>query len=417
MAYIRCDVASDGPYRYQQLGSLFPRCDVSPVGGWVASDCHPNGHVFVKTSAGLTMELGPRHPDNPACPRFQVDGLFHLYMVAVTPDKATGQPIIFGRHLTFDPLGHFIEERQPFDAKQAGSQGILDVTPDGEILWWDLYNWLVIDDLVLRSPRERGDFIVGVLQEHWLGISVYEKSTGHWYRAWPYDTQLLPGIAADGTVAAQGEVGGFIERSDWITRRFDPHETGEPVPPTIIAQPASVTVHLGQSATFSVEATGTEPLNYQWFANGQVITGAEASTYTTPPLTQRTSVSVSIENVAGSVSSVVAVATIIDPIDPEPDMPAHAVVKVNNELVQVKEGKHHDDTIGIGPVVSVARVTSSSTGTAGDWLRVNSAGGIDWKPENQGIGSDEAFIPVPGAYVANRGSKSFLVTKAGPWNQ
>lgn len=415
MAYIRCDVASNGPYRYQQAGEEFPRCDVSPVGGWVASDCHADGSVYVNTSAGQHLELGPRAPINPACPRYQTDGLFHLYMVAVEKDETTGEiKQIFGRHLIFDALGHYLSERDHFDASAAGSQGILDVTPQGEILWWDQHNWREIDGLVLRSPRERGDFIVGVLQENWLGISVYEKSTGHWYRAFPYDVQLLAGIATDGTVAAQGFGGGFIERADWVTRRFDPHHVGEPVPPTITNHPDSVTVELGKSATFIVEATGTEPLSYQWFANGHVVTGAEAPTFTTPPLTTTTVVSVTIENVVGSVQSSVAVATVIDPPDPEPAMPAHSVVKVNNELVHVVEGPHQDANIGVGPVISVARITD------GAFLRVNDAGGMDWKPKDQGAGGDERHIPVPGAYVQIRGSdanKCFLVTKAGPWNQ
>jgi hypothetical protein len=52
--------------------------------------------------------------------------------------------------------------------------------------------------------------------------------------------------------------------------------------PTIAAQPASPSVPLGQTATFSVTATGTAPLSYQWQKNGASISGAAASTYTTP---------------------------------------------------------------------------------------------------------------------------------------
>src|SRR5271155_570320 len=39
------------------------------------------------------------------------------------------------------------------------------------------------------------------------------------------------------------------------------------VAPTV-TQPASVTVPLGQTATFSVIATGTGTLTYQWYKNG-----------------------------------------------------------------------------------------------------------------------------------------------------
>jgi hypothetical protein len=50
----------------------------------------------------------------------------------------------------------------------------------------------------------------------------------------------------------------------------------------LTGQPASLTVTEGQTATFSVAATGTSPLTYQWYSNGVAITGANAASYTTP---------------------------------------------------------------------------------------------------------------------------------------
>ena len=47
-------------------------------------------------------------------------------------------------------------------------------------------------------------------------------------------------------------------------------------------QPTGVTVAAGQTAIFSVGATGTSPLNYQWRKNTGNISGATASSYTTP---------------------------------------------------------------------------------------------------------------------------------------
>jgi glucose/arabinose dehydrogenase len=52
------------------------------------------------------------------------------------------------------------------------------------------------------------------------------------------------------------------------------------VVPSISSQPASVTVAAGQTASFSVTASGTAPLQYQWQRNGVNISGATASTYT-----------------------------------------------------------------------------------------------------------------------------------------
>ncbi|HXQ98331.1 MAG TPA: hypothetical protein VN774_07805 [Candidatus Limnocylindrales bacterium] len=57
-----------------------------------------------------------------------------------------------------------------------------------------------------------------------------------------------------------------------------------PQPPTITTQPAAQTVNAGQTATFSVTATGASPLAYQWFLNQAAIKGATSATYTTPTL-------------------------------------------------------------------------------------------------------------------------------------
>jgi hypothetical protein len=57
------------------------------------------------------------------------------------------------------------------------------------------------------------------------------------------------------------------------------------VAPAITTQPASQTVAAGQTASFSVAATGTAPLSYQWNKNGTAISGATSSSYTTPATT------------------------------------------------------------------------------------------------------------------------------------
>ena len=54
------------------------------------------------------------------------------------------------------------------------------------------------------------------------------------------------------------------------------------VAPSITGQPTGQTVNLGQAGTFSVAASGTGPLTYQWTKNGTPVSGATAATYTTP---------------------------------------------------------------------------------------------------------------------------------------
>src|SRR5712691_1972783 len=55
--------------------------------------------------------------------------------------------------------------------------------------------------------------------------------------------------------------------------------------PSITTQPASLAVVVGQTATFSVVASGTAPLSYQWSKNGTVINGGTSANYTTPATT------------------------------------------------------------------------------------------------------------------------------------
>ena len=54
--------------------------------------------------------------------------------------------------------------------------------------------------------------------------------------------------------------------------------------PQITQQPADRTVPIGGTATFTIAATGTAPLSYQWQKNTANIAGATAASYTTPPV-------------------------------------------------------------------------------------------------------------------------------------
>jgi hypothetical protein len=52
--------------------------------------------------------------------------------------------------------------------------------------------------------------------------------------------------------------------------------------PQITAQPQSQTVMEGEPAAFTVAATGTEPLSYQWFRNGQALAGFTIAEFSLP---------------------------------------------------------------------------------------------------------------------------------------
>jgi len=88
------------------------------------------------------------------------------------------------------------------------------------------------------------------------------------------------------------------------------------VPPSITTQPANQTVNVGQVATFSVIASGTAPLTYQWQENGSTISGATSASYTTPPTTAADNAStfrVVVSNAAGNTPSGTASLTVQSP--------------------------------------------------------------------------------------------------------
>ncbi len=85
------------------------------------------------------------------------------------------------------------------------------------------------------------------------------------------------------------------------------------VPPSITTQPANVTVTVPGAASFSVVATGTAPLSYQWRRNGTNISGATNASYVLNPTAlsdNGAQFSVVVTNVAGSVTSAAAILTV-----------------------------------------------------------------------------------------------------------
>ena len=79
-----------------------------------------------------------------------------------------------------------------------------------------------------------------------------------------------------------------------------------PVAPSITAQPTDQRVVVGQTATFTVTASGTAPLTYQWQKGGTSIPGATAASYTTPATTltdDAATFQVVVTNSAGSATS------------------------------------------------------------------------------------------------------------------
>jgi alpha-tubulin suppressor-like RCC1 family protein len=88
-----------------------------------------------------------------------------------------------------------------------------------------------------------------------------------------------------------------------------------PPPPTIVSQPASQSVYLGFSTSFSVQATGIGSLTYQWRFNGTNIPSATNSNLNLQNVqpSQAGSYSVLVSNSGGSIPSSNATLTILTP--------------------------------------------------------------------------------------------------------
>ena len=83
--------------------------------------------------------------------------------------------------------------------------------------------------------------------------------------------------------------------------------------PAITTEPGSQSVIVGQTAVFSVAATGTSPLSYQWQRGGTAISGATSSSYTTAATTladNGATFTVTVTNSAGTITSDAATLTV-----------------------------------------------------------------------------------------------------------
>jgi hypothetical protein len=164
--------------------------------------------------------------------------------------------------------------------------------------------------------------------------------------------------------------------------------TSQSQAPTITTQPANQTVTVGQTATFSVQATGSGTLTYQWQKAATNISGATSSTYTTPGTTSADNGSqftVVVSNSAGSVTSNAATLTV------------NAVVNSSNTDVLT----YHNDIARTGQnltetVLTSSNVTSAQFGKIGFFTM---DGVVDAQP-----------LYVSNAVVPGNGTHNLLIT-------
>ncbi len=141
----------------------------------------------------------------------------------------------------------------------------------------------VLAPLVSNSPANDGDsakFSVTITSGTPPFTYQWQRATVNISGATASSYKFFPARLSDNNAAIRCIVTGRggPATSNTVTLQVNP------LPVAIIKQPQGRTVYEGQKASFSVSATGSAPLSFQWQLNQANINGATDSLYTTPTL-------------------------------------------------------------------------------------------------------------------------------------
>jgi len=202
-------------------------------------------------------------------------------------------------------------------------------------------------------------------------------TAGHWSADWSYfattgvDNPPLHAVA-NGNGAANGVYvygNGTVFPTDstqsanyWVDVVFISPSSGQ-VAPTVTTQPVSQTVTAGQAAMFTVAASGTAPLSYQWQRNGVNIAGANSSSYTTPTTTTAdtgATFQVVVGNSAGTATSKAATLT-VNPIAAPGIQLSSSSLSFGNDPVGTKLSQVLTITNSGSATLSITQVTATGS--------------------------------------------------------
>jgi hypothetical protein len=151
------------------------------------------------------------------------------------------------------------------------------------------------------------------------------------------------------------------------------------VAPAITSQPLAQSVQVGQSGLFSVTASGTSPLSYQWLKNGQTIVGANATEVLilaeAADVGSSYNISVQVSNAGGSVTSALAVMTVT-----APPAAGKLISAAEGGFVSASTGAEVEPTLIVPPGAlardATLRVTAQSSSVANLPAQISALGDV-----------------------------------------
>jgi hypothetical protein len=182
-------------------------------------------------------------------------------------------------------------------------------------------------------------------------------------------------------------------------------------PPAITMQPQSQGVDVGASPTFTVAATGTAPLSYQWLLGGTNLPGANTNSYTRGNVQTNDAgnYSVIVTNLAGSVTSSVATLTV------------SPVIVTTNRIIIAQWNFNSLTPDGSSSTGSTAPSLGSGTATLVGGVFINSSGfasgdtNLDVAYTNDNTAWNTTTYPAATANNRTAGAQ-FAVSTAGKQN-
>lgn len=226
----------------------------------------------------------------------------------------------------------------------------------------------------------------------------------------------------------------WADNTDWVFVITDLNDTdGNGIPdlsdslpaaPTITTQPQNQTVSVGANVTFTVAASGTAPLAYQWQHAGTNLPGQTASTLTLNSVTAAGAgaYAVAVSNVGGTTTSATATLTVNSPA-PVIASSATATATVGSAFSYTITANNSPTSYGatglpaglsVNPASGVISGTPTTDGSFTVNLSASNAGGTGTRTLTLTINATPAITTPPQSQTVAAGSSvTFSVVGAG----